>query len=1092
MWVKLNTPTRPSGRISSRSRDHAIVKAHCSKSDLSLRPDDRFRLAFGGEAGSKLGGALRQALRWLILGSGLVWVLLLNPRPDADRPYSRNHLRLLDSLGPVRPIEARLSGGGFYRPFRGPLVAPSPDNQQRPPSPHSARSQVAVEPQPSLHGIPDEVVTEILRSAEGKAETKATLAVLYLVQGQTGQAVKLFRQAHFRKPHDPRYLNDLTVALLSASKSTGDLWPALEAVDAAQRSLELELTLPALFNKALALEQLGLRSRAATAWQQYLDQDPISEWAQEAAARLEGLDQADAARTDPVENPWAMRSLGEQVLLTRWAEQTLAGKTSDAEVALARAEEIASLLSSGSGRLLAASVAEIRQAESMGNRERLVHLARGHSSFGQAALKAREEKAAAAVALLDAAIRNLRIARSPFELRARVLRAWVVAEPDWDELRRLAATAREKGFSSILAETQRITAYRTSLEGRLQAAVHTYKSARQLFAEMGEQEQATVTSIMLAELFEVLGHQEASSAEMSRALAAENGVTDPWNRYSVYAVAASTAFGRFSRAAVELRLEAAESCRDLTWRPLCAVDSWLWVASLTSDAAFAEAALQRAGELVSLVPESDGRVRTELDLATARARWLADEGRSLSDWKQAAELYGEVAQGYMRRGLAVSAARARAARARVLERLDQPEDAAEEYRIGLEAFRLWDQGERFRSEGAGIRSPREAREVYEALLRIELDLPGDLPKRRAFLLSEEMRDRLAPRRTAEFWLPEPANVDTLIAAIPPATAVIEYAVLGELVVAWTLVDGHLDQVILAPQHDLGQRIRSLVRQRHLRAWRRSSGELFNELIAPVLERLPPGVERLVLIPDSELYGVPFRALWDSRSGRYLDEIFGVALAPSAHQLLRSPPGQFAPVSGKLSVLGLGFTEFLPSLGLKKLPHAAQEAATVRNVYGITNVDSCRAVDWQSFLPCAPRADVIHLATHASADAAVSEWNWLAFERETVGVDRLWRELPHLPRRPLVVLSACETVAAAGGEGLGGLARPFLASGSHATVGTLWKIDDENAAVLFGAFHRKYEETRDPVKALRYSRQSLHEWTQEPWLWGGIQVVIAGL
>jgi CHAT domain-containing protein/tetratricopeptide (TPR) repeat protein len=1048
---------------------------------------------------------LRQALRWLILGSGLVWLLLLNPRPEADRAYSRNHLRLLNSLGPARPIEARLSGGGPYRPFRGPLVPPSSKNQQRSSSSLSTRSRVTADSLPPPQWIPKEVVAAILAGGERESERAATLAVLSLLQGQTRRATKLFQEAHAKEPYDPRYLNDLAVILLSVSKSTGDLWLALEAVEMAQRSIELEPALPAQFNKALALEQLGLRARAVTAWQQYLDQDPRSEWAQEATDRLARLEQDTESQTVSetfdevvagpaihIDNLSAMRSLGEQVLLTSWAEKTLARKTIEGEVALARVEEVTSLLSSGSGRLLAASAAEIRKAESTGDRERLFQLAKGHSSFGQAALKAREEKPEAALALLDVAIRNLQTAKSPFELRARTLRAWVIAETDWNDLRSLDVTARERGFLSILAETQRIMAYRTSLEGRLQAAIPAYENARRLFVEMGEQEAAAVTSIMLAELFEVLGNPGESSTEMSRALAAGNRVVDPWNQYSIYVVAASTASSRFSRAAVELRLEAAESCRDLTWRPLCAVDSWLWVASLMPDSSFAEAALQRAGDLLSRVPESDGKARTELDLAAARAHWQASESRSFSDWDQATESYGEVARGYMKRGLVVSAARIRAARARVFERLDRPEDAATEYKAGLEDFRHWDHDERFRSEDAGLRSPREVREVYEALLRIELDLAGDSPSKSAFLLSEEMRDRLAPRHSAEFWLPKPEDVDQLAAAIPPRTAVIEYAVIGELVVAWTLMDGHLDQVTLAPKRDLGQRIRSLVRQRALGTWKRSAGELFNELIAPVLEQLPPGVERLVLIPDSELHGVPFRSLWDSRSGRYLDEIFWVALAPSVRQLLRPSHGKVVPVSGKFSVLGLGFTEFLPSLGLKKLPHAAQEAAAVRNIYGSTSLDSCRAIDWDSFRHCAPEADVIHLATHASADAAMSEWNWLAFERETVSIDRLWRELPDLPRRPLVVLSACESVAAAGGEGLGGLARPFLANGSHAIVGTLWKIGDEDAAVHFGAFHREYEETRDPVEALRYARQSLHEWTQEPWLWGGVEVLIAGL
>lgn len=1012
---------------------------------------------------------MRPALRQSILGAALAGLLVLGASEvffglgsRTDQTYSSPHQQLLGFQGATRPIEARLSGEILHRPYSGPSAL-------------TVRTGIRT----------------ILRANERKPlpENRATLAILHLVEGRPDAAVPLLREAYAQRPDDPRFLNDLAAALLAMNEATGDPWPALEAFELAQESERLELSLPALFNQALALTRLGLRARATEAWRRYTEKDASSAWAEEAMQWRDQLERR--VVTGP--NRWAERQRGEVTLLTHWAEHTLAGRPGDAEAALAEAEALAASLTAGGGRLLAASAAAIRYAAKAGDRERTGRLARGHQAFGRAFLRWREEQARTALALLDDAIRDLGAAESPFELRARALRTLAAAEPDWAELRALEVEAEAGGFPSIAAEARRIAAYRITLEGRLEAAIDAYRDVRRRYEELGEQEASTVAAAMIAELLGLLGREQESAPELALALAAGPGMADPWNRYSIYVFATGAAAGRFSRAAVELRLEAADVCQDLPERPLCAVDSWLRVAALTQDPALAGDALHRAGELLSAAPESDGKTRTEIDLATSRARWLARNASSATELQEAAELLRQVLEGYEARGLAVPAARVRTARAQLLEQLGLLEEASAEYLAGLRLFQRWDQRDRFRPENAEKRSPLELRQVFEELVKIELDAAGDEPSPAAFLLSEEMRDRLAPRRSAELWLPRRSDLYRLADAVPPETAVVEYAIVGERAVAWILAAGRLDQVILAPQGKLGERVLSLARQREISAWKRTSGPLFQDLLAPVLDRLPAGTERLVLIPDSELYSLPFRALWDPASGRYLDEIFTVSLAPSARQLLRSKEARRArPLPGALPVLSLGFNAFLPHLGLRPLYQAEREAAAVLAVYGGAPAD-CRVTDWAGFRRCAPRVGVLHLATHASADSTRSERTWLAFERETVNLDRLWRELPDLPQHPLVVLSACQSAASAGGgEGLGGLARPFLASGARAVVGTLWKIDDGDAARLFPAFHRAYRESRNPAEALRAARESLEAWAENPWAWGGVAVVDAGL
>lgn len=1050
---------------------------------------------------------MRRACQGLLLGSGIAGLAFLaargdplDPGPGTGRTYSQACQRLLDSLGDTRPLEARVTGEKGYRPYRPSSPLPA---DRAPRAPSTFRGEDAA-PR-------SQVSAEIARAIRWEAQqdptpdNRAALAVLHLVEGRPAVAIPLLRELHAQKPDDPRLLNDLAAAALALSQETGDPWPALEAIEAARHSLRLGPSLPALFNLALALERSNLRARAITAWRQYLEEDERSAWAEEAARRLDRLEQgasADRAISRagldfPVlpDNPFATRQRGERLLLTRWAEETLAGRESEAEAALAEAEALASALTAGGGRLLAASAAAIREAEQSNDRARIARLARGHQQFAQALSLARQDhRGAALLALIDSAIEDLRAAESPFELRARVLRTLYAAETDWAELQELERIAEEKGFPSIAAEVQFIAACRISLEGTLQAAIVVYREAQARFERLDEMETSALMAGMLAELLITLGKEQEAGTELAKALAAGPWVADPWHRYSVYVVAASATktFDRLnlSRAAVELRLEAGDACRDLPEKPMCSLESSLWVAALTEDADVAEEALRRAEELWSQAPELDSKAKARIDLDAAKAIWLDKDDRSRDEWEEAAELYRDAAVKYEARGRAPSATRARAARAGILHRLGRSEEASAVYRSELESFRNWDRSDRFRPENAEKRVPGEMREVYEGLIEIEVDAARGEPSPAAFLLSEEMRDRLAPRRSADLWLPALEDVDRFTAEIP-GTAVVEYAIFDERAIAWILAGGRLDQVDLELQGQLGKRIRSLTREVSSGAWKRTSGTLFQDLLAPVLERLPAGTERLVLIPDSELYGLPFRALWDPASSRYLDEILILELAPSVRQYLGFGEERPAvPARREESVLSVGFGTFDPSLGLDALKWVEKETAAVREIYRGGALNGCSGADWTGFRRCAPRAGVLHLATHASADAGAR--SWLAFERETVSLDRLWRELPDLPRRPLVVLSACETVAAAGGgEGLGGLARPFLASGARAVVGTLWKIRDEDAASLFPAFHQAYRESGDAAEALRETRQALEHWQERPWVWGAVEAVSAG-
>ena len=87
---------------------------------------------------------------------------------------------------------------------------------------------------------------------------------------------------------------------------------------------------------------------------------------------------------------------------------------------------------------------------------------------------------------------------------------------------------------------------------------------------------------------------------------------------------------------------------------------------------------------------------------------------------------------------------------------------------------------------------------------------------------------------------------------------------------------------------------------------------------------------------------------------------------------------------------------------------------------------------------------------------------------------------------LVVLAACDS--ARGDlrvqEGTTGLARAFTTAGARAVLVSLWAVHDHVGRRLMTAFYTRYEQTRDPVGALRHAQQTVAARYPDPTHWAG--------
>ena len=95
-----------------------------------------------------------------------------------------------------------------------------------------------------------------------------------------------------------------------------------------------------------------------------------------------------------------------------------------------------------------------------------------------------------------------------------------------------------------------------------------------------------------------------------------------------------------------------------------------------------------------------------------------------------------------------------------------------------------------------------------------------------------------------------------------------------------------------------------------------------------------------------------------------------------------------------------------------------------------------------------------------------------------------------PNLPLAVLDACETAGGGfvDGEGLQGISRAFLESGTRNLIVTLWPVDDRVALAFAVAVHRALIKGERPSEATASARNALRTSGNSPADWAAFRAV----
>ena len=273
---------------------------------------------------------------------------------------------------------------------------------------------------------------------------------------------------------------------------------------------------------------------------------------------------------------------------------------------------------------------------------------------------------------------------------------------------------------------------------------------------------------------------------------------------------------------------------------------------------------------------------------------------------------------------------------------------------------------------------------------------------------------------------------------------------------------------------------------------RDSTDALSALLLQPFESLLRGKEDILIIPDRELYLLPFEVLqWQKKSAaaktpRLVVDDFAVAYTPSWKVHLTHRRDAKQPFRPKR--IGIWADA--------SLPHRAAAVDAVFQAFaatsGIDTFSGSRCTK-SSFLREQANYNVLHLLMHGKSNLSDRRDNKLSFG---AALDTLWGfevQAENFSAR-LVVLSACETALGAHetGEGAFTLSRSFLQAGIPQVVATLWEVPGAKTTQIIGDFYQRLGQNVPPVRALQqakseYRRRAQGFW-KHPAFWAGAVVM----
>jgi len=913
----------------------------------------------------------------------------------------------------------------------------------------------------------------------------------YLMIDRDADAVAALQEAAQKSPNDAAIWSDLAAARYTLAVRGNNAYELPRALAAADRALRIHAALPdALFNRALIIERLGLAEAARRAWQRYLQADGTSKWADEALAHLGRLDvittdaefrqafgraTAAVARGDAAPlaalsrtHPQDARKWGEAPVLAEWAHAVIDGDAARAAQPLSVARTIGQALSEANHEMLLADVvASIDRAAN--DPRRLRELAEVFAVYDQGRQHYGKRRIAEARQAFEQSVGGFARWGSPLSAVARYYVASALYDdnrPDdafrmLEDVNRSIDRDRYRGLDAQIKWELSLCAMQ---RGAWAAALGEAHEASRIFAALGESMNRANMDAFTAQILGHMAQQRAAwrlwittFAEFSHA-----GAQDRLHSAVAEAIQKERAAGEYEAALALASIEAGQSAvRPHLTAHANAIRARLLAA--LDDLPAAAAAVRAARQNVAAVPDDALRARAAVavDIAESIAVRRSDARRSKALLDQAAGFF--VSRGdrqflpdvYLQRG-------------RTLLQQNDQATALADFEAGIREMAV---------QRATVQDSLRSN-FYDSAPDLFAETIGLLLRRgetdRAFAYADGARAQsLSEQLGGAGAAPGAVDLRGIQQALPADTALLEYAILPDSVAIFCVTPKGYEVVQMprdwnALRGAVSQFRDSLERASAIERIQKQAADLRRLLIGGVAPKIA-GARHLIVVPDRELNSIPFAALYDGATGRYLIEDYSISVAPSARFAVRRTAAATTPA------LVIGDPK---SDGGPALPDAMREAQAIAAMYPAATLLVAERATRARFIESAEGSAIIHYAGHADSDEAdtygilrlaASEDGRSAGALDAADIARL-----KLRNAPLVVLAACGTIRGEADhvEGMPSVASAFLAAGARGVVGTLWEINDDVAARLFRRIHEQILAGQSAPAALRNAQIEL--------------------
>ncbi|MBB4636873.1 CHAT domain-containing protein [Longimicrobium terrae] len=890
-------------------------------------------------------------------------------------------------------------------------------------------------------------------------------------EGALDDAIQALERALRLSSDSVPLLVDLSAAHMLRAEHSQNAFDLLVSLERALEAMSLDSTdVDAAFNAALAIERIGLQTEAVKAWEAYLSLDSASPWAADARRSLRVLRAIPPPLPDPVAGASAAqlrafvardrqraREFGFADVLGAWGGAVLRGDTAATTAAaqLALAEGLAAALDRPDG-LVDHSLADAVEAihEAAGDTSATAALARAHKAFFAGVEHHRKgeiEQAGAAFKLVVDATPPSRVlkqyAEAHYAAMAQFFERDRLAKP---LLERALAHVDTAQYPSLAARTLWFVANLKQKQIDYAPAPEQYLKSSSMFAQLGETENQATTLGNAGEVEHARGDRLVAYRQLHRAVTLLRGHRKSIRLPNLLTALSGVALDDgLTRAAFVLQEEGAGVALGLKTTPYAMV----------------EALTARARMRMENGDETGAR--RDIDSAKVFAAQITDS--SVVEWTENLVRFGRLVVEHPPLGAVYDSAaeffrgeptwlvptlilRSEARHAAL-----DDEGALKDLDLAMTYVR--DAGS---TEAAWLRAAVLDKQREHVDRMVMLAVRRGSPKE-ALAALERGRVSLFAARGAAAGPPRSRRGETAV----------EIALIGDTLLTWTVRGDSVSMVCdTVSRGDLLRQIErvgiALEASASAATVNARLSSLYDLLLRPVAGHLGGSEAPVVFLVDGEIAAIPFAALRDSASGRYLIQDHPIRYAATLADAA-APPLAWQAGGRALLVGNPTFNaRFYPRLN--PLPSAGLEADSLGGVYPDHTILKDSRATVEAFMAEARRARIIHYAGHSLFDDTRPERSYLLLAgADTTGRLRAVEvEKMDLHGVRLVVLSACRTLRARQGRsgGFAGLSRSLLVAGAGGVVGAMWEVDDGLTLPVMVAFHEVYAKSGDPAAALR--------------------------